>query len=138
MASRRHTLPQSPVSTRIDTSVVSEPQRAPTNIHLLHWNELPSWQRDNHHIIKHYRPASGSYHTSCQSLFYLHNESVNIHTHLLGAFLFLSVSFSIYLFNYRSVANADICAFACFFLGAVSSPLFDIVNCLLVSSPRSP
>lgn len=86
---------------------------------LLRWNELPSWLKDNHYIRAHYRPASNSYFRSFQSLFYLHNESVNIHSHLLGAFLFLFISFTVYAFEVHSVSAADIAAFGCFFLGAV-------------------
>src|ERR1700742_3578432 len=52
---------------------------------LLHWDELPLWQRDNHHIHTGYRPASNSFAVSFHSLTYVHNETVNIYTHLLPA-----------------------------------------------------
>lgn len=115
--------PLSPTSPTIDTAV--KPQFPPTPTTpglplLLKWTDLPSWQQDNHYILGHYRPASNSYLGSFQSLFYLHNESVNIHTHLLGAFLFFFMSFSIYAFDTRSITTQDIVAFACFFAGAVS------------------
>ena len=87
---------------------------------LLRWNELPPWLKDNQYIRAHYRPASNSYSRSFQSLFNLHNESVNIHSHLLGAFIFVFISISVYAFELHSVSTADILAFGCFFLGAVT------------------
>ena len=87
---------------------------------LLKWADLPSWQQDNHYILTHYRPATYSFMGCFQSLFYLHNESVNIHSHLLGAFIFLFIALSIYTFEQQILTGADIIAFGCFFLGAVT------------------
>jgi adiponectin receptor len=98
---------------------VPDPQRDINKPPLLSWKALPEWQRDNSYILSYYRPASYSYNRSFQSLFYLHNESVNIHSHLLGALIFLFTSFSVYVFRAYPVSAADIVAFACFFLGAV-------------------
>lgn len=101
-------------------SVLAPPSQASTaDPFLLRWNELPPWRQDNEFILAHYRPASYSYFRSFQSLFYMHNESVNIHTHLLGSFLFFFTSFTIYAFEVRSVSIADIYAFGCFFMGVV-------------------
>lgn len=85
------------------------------------WHDLQSWQQDNHYLHTGYRPASNSYTKSVASLGYLHNESVNIYTHLLGAIAF-TVS-GIWLCRalgsrYASASKADGFAFACFFLGA--------------------
>lgn len=98
---------------------VPQPQRDLNKPPLLSWNALPEWQRDNAYILKYYRPASYSYYRCLQSLFYLHNESVNIHSHLLGAFLFLFMSFSVYAFRAYPVSLADLIVFGCFFMGAV-------------------
>ncbi|GAB7335560.1 hypothetical protein MBLNU13_g07898t2 [Cladosporium sp. NU13] len=51
------------------------------------WSDLPAWLQDNQHIHSGYRPASNSYRKSFASLTHLHNESVNIYTHLVGAVL---------------------------------------------------
>ena len=93
--------------------------RPPTGPFLLRWADLPEWQKDNHYILAHYRPATYSYMGCFQSLFYLHNESVNIHSHLLGAFVFLFIALSVYTFEEHGVRVADVIAFGCFFLGAV-------------------
>ena len=87
---------------------------------LLKWADLPAWQQDNHYILTHYRPATYTYIGCFQSLFYLHNESVNIHSHLLGAFVFLFIALSVYTFEQQAVTVADMMAFGCFFLGAVT------------------
>lgn len=88
---------------------------------LLLWDELASWRQDNSHIHGSYRPTSSSFVGSFSSLFYLHNESVNIYSHLLGA-IFLSIS-SIILYHtfeprYPSASQDDMLAFVCFFAGA--------------------
>ena len=113
----------------VDIVKASKIREAP-QIRLLSWEDLPHWRRDNHYILKSYRRTSYSYFESFGSLFYLHNEFFNIHSHLSAAFLFLF--FAVYF--YLSLANllapfgvststsplgADILAFASFFTGAV-------------------
>lgn len=98
---------------------IRPPAGPPTGPPLLKWADLQEWQKDNHYIFSHYRPATYSYIGCFQSLFYLHNESVNIHSHLLGAFVFLFTALSVYTFEKHSVRAADVAAFGCFFLGAI-------------------
>ena len=93
--------------------------RPPAGPFLLKFDELPPWQQDNHYILTKYRPESNSYFKCFQSLLYLHNESVNIHSHLLGAFLFYFTSLSLYAFERYNVSTADVLAFSFFFVGAV-------------------
>ncbi|KAI1143389.1 HlyIII-domain-containing protein [Hypoxylon sp. FL0543] len=86
------------------------------------WDDLPSWRRDNHFIVTGYRPDSNSYWRSFTSLFYVHNESVNIWTHLLGALSFPIVGTWLYhviVPRYASANSSDVLVFACFFAGAV-------------------
>ncbi|CAK7270350.1 hypothetical protein SEPCBS119000_004043 [Sporothrix epigloea] len=52
---------------------------------LLRWDDLPDWRRDNAYILTGYRPTSHSYMASLGSVLGIHNESVNIWTHLAGA-----------------------------------------------------
>ena len=86
---------------------------------LVTYDELPAWRQDNHFILTHYRPTSNSFFTSFQSLFQLHNESVNIHSHLSGAWVFLFVAPSLYAFERQLVTWADAIAFLFFFSSAV-------------------
>lgn len=119
MISRRQ-IPIGKRSTSYGSVLVPLSPISTTDPFLLRWNELPSWMQDNNEfILAHYRPPSYSYFRSFQSLFYLHNETVNIHTHLLGSFLLFFTSFTVYAFEVHSVSVADICVFGCFFLGAV-------------------
>jgi adiponectin receptor len=85
------------------------------------WNDLPSWLQDNHFIRTGYRPASNSFQKSFASLGYLHNESVNIYSHLLGAILFSISAVLLYIAikpRYGTATSSDILAFGCFFTGA--------------------
>ncbi|KAM5354491.1 hypothetical protein ACJ41O_001138 [Fusarium nematophilum] len=89
---------------------------------LILWDDLPAWRRDNAFIRSGYRQSHGSYAHSLRSLFYLHNESVNIWSHLLGAAVFLiSAGYvdRVVRPRYASASGADVFAFACFFGGAV-------------------
>lgn len=88
---------------------------------LLHWDDLPHWQRDNRHIHTGYRPASSSFLASFQSLGYIHNETVNIYSHLLPALLAVPGAWKLFdalAPRYQTAADEDIAAFACFFAGA--------------------
>ncbi|KAF6239124.1 hypothetical protein HO173_002996 [Letharia columbiana] len=99
-----------------DTAFRSRPV---TNF-LLNYDELPAWRQDNHFILTHYRPTSNSVFTSFQSLFQLHNESVNIHSHLSAAWIFFFIALSLYAFERHAVTSADTIAFLFFFSGAVT------------------
>ncbi|KAI8372253.1 hemolysin-III related-domain-containing protein [Choanephora cucurbitarum] len=56
---------------------------------ILSWHEIPSWMQDNVFITDGYRRQTNSYVECLKSLFYLHNESVNIWSHLLAFMLFV-------------------------------------------------
>ncbi|KAL1583124.1 hypothetical protein WHR41_08258 [Cladosporium halotolerans] len=86
------------------------------------WRDLAPWQQDNQHIHSGYRPASNSYSRSFASLSHLHNESVNIYTHLVGALLALLAGVYVYGSvkpRYALATGEDVRVFACFFGGAV-------------------
>lgn len=86
------------------------------------WEHLASWQQDNHYIHSGYRAASNSFKDSIASLGYLHNETVNIWTHLLGSLAFAAGSVFLWhslLPRYEEASTTDVKVFACFFLGAV-------------------
>ncbi|KAH7021614.1 hemolysin-III related-domain-containing protein [Microdochium trichocladiopsis] len=58
---------------------------------LLSFDEMPEWfQHENNQWILHgYRPISGSFRASFRSWWYIHNETVNIYSHLVPAVVFL-------------------------------------------------
>lgn len=87
------------------------------------WEKLPSWQQDNRFIVSGYRSASGSYRKSAASLGYLHNETINIYTHLLGSIAFAIGGFVLWstiATRYKTATSEDVYVFSCFFLGAVT------------------
>lgn len=56
---------------------------------LLSYDEIPGWYQDNQYIWGGYRPVSNSTKSCLRSWFRLHNEFVNIHSHLWSAVAFL-------------------------------------------------
>ncbi|KAJ5455011.1 hemolysin-III related-domain-containing protein [Penicillium desertorum] len=88
----------------------------------LQWDQLPSWQRDNQYILSGYRTSSNSFIKSFASLIYLHNESVNIYSHLIPAVILSFFGISLYKAlarRYTSDSTADTMALGCFLLGTV-------------------
>jgi len=64
---------------------------------LLHYSHLPQWMQDNEYIHAHYRPQMSSALDCIRSgLFHLHNETVNIWSHVLGALLFIGLIIFVY------------------------------------------
>ena len=87
-----------------------------------HWNDTPQWMQDNRYIHSGYRPQSNSYAKSASSLTHLHNESVNIWTHVVGAVLAAVAAFILYgnvRPRFRMANRDDVMAFSCYFLGAI-------------------
>lgn len=90
---------------------------------LVLWADLAPWQCDNHYIHTGYRRASSSFRASLASLRYLHNETVNIYTHLLGAVLFVLTGLVLHKTlkpRYETASAGDALAFGAFFAGAAS------------------
>ncbi|BGP52915.1 hypothetical protein JCM8202_003997 [Rhodotorula sphaerocarpa] len=52
---------------------------------LLRHDQLEPWMRDNHWIVRGYRPVNRSYCKCMRTIFQGHNETVNIWTHMLGS-----------------------------------------------------
>jgi len=57
---------------------------------LLSFDDIPEWYQDSKYILHGYRPESNSAHSCLASWIYLHNETVNIFSHLLPAIFFLA------------------------------------------------
>ncbi|KAF2021580.1 hypothetical protein BU24DRAFT_334127, partial [Aaosphaeria arxii CBS 175.79] len=60
---------------------------SPAPLVLRTFSELPKWYQDNPHILTNYRPVSSSYNACISSLLHLHNETLNIYTHLIPALI---------------------------------------------------
>jgi adiponectin receptor len=90
---------------------------------ILLWDEISPWQQDNHYIRSGYRAQSNSYSKSWKSLGYIHNETVNIYTHLVGAILAAISSVVLYTVlapRYSTASREDVLVFGCYFAGAVA------------------
>ncbi|KAE9381687.1 hemolysin-III channel protein-like protein Izh2 [Stipitochalara longipes BDJ] len=86
------------------------------------WGQLEIWQQeDNHFIESGYRAASGSLKECLNSWTYIHNETVNIYTHLLGAAIFLALPLVLFKKEipprYDTASKADIVVCLIYFLG---------------------
>ncbi|KAF4550947.1 hemolysin-III-like protein 2 [Elsinoe fawcettii] len=117
-----HPMPPPTQPSSSSTSFFSRPK-------LLDYAHLPPWRHDNAFILSSYRPQAFSHRASLPSLFYLHNESCNIWSHLLGLAFFASfgVTFLASLSaTYPSATDGDWWAFAAFFGG--------VCTCLAASS----
>ncbi|PMD40096.1 hemolysin-III channel protein-like protein Izh2 [Hyaloscypha variabilis F] len=83
------------------------------------WGELD--REDNHFIESGYRAASGSLEECLYSWTYIHNETVNIYTHLLGAAIFLALPLVLFKKEipprYALASKADIVVCLIYFLG---------------------
>jgi len=117
MSVRQRRLP----ATKVLADSAKNVERKIENALTVLWDDLPSWQQDNHYIHSGYRPQSFSFQKSFASLGYLHNESVNIYSHFLGAVAFSIAGVVLYTQikpRYETAAMSDVWAFACFFAGA--------------------
>jgi adiponectin receptor len=107
---------------------------------LVQWDEVPHWQQDNHHIRSSYRRPTGSFRRSFSSLLFLHNESVNIYTHLIPALGILPGALVLYQTlqpRYERATKSDVIAFSCFFLGAaICLSMSAIYHTISNHSPR--
>ncbi len=61
---------------------------------ILHsFDNMPDWTKDNEFILQYYRAPDHTMFEAFKSIFYLHNESINIWTHLGGAVLLLALGY---------------------------------------------
>lgn len=121
-----------PIPTRQEETKQSEEKPKPEIVAeslLMSWNELEDWQKDNSFIVRGYRKLSGSYAASLSSVFAVHNQTCNIHSHLWGLFIFALGAFDLWRklpVQYSSFSTGDKIAFSCYFAG--------VFTCLSLSS----
>ncbi|KAH6851497.1 hemolysin-III related-domain-containing protein [Alternaria rosae] len=94
-----------------------------------------SMDRDNEYILSGYRAISKSYQQSLRSILGIHNETVNIFSHLIGSVLFFALPIPVYYSlqpRYDTAATADVVVFSTFFFGVAIcfalSATFHVVN----------
>ncbi|KAL7923828.1 mPR-like GPCR protein [Trichoderma austrokoningii] len=114
---------------RGDNSIISSPRilssiPSADKAHkvLLSFDELPRWHQDNEYIRHGYRPISGSARLSFRSWSYLHNESINIYSHLIPAIVFLLGEWFILQYlssRYSNITSVDFFIISFFLLTAV-------------------
>jgi adiponectin receptor len=89
---------------------------------LFTFDEVENWQRDNEYLCGKYRIMSGSYRECLHSLLYLHNQTGNIYSHLLGAIVFFTYAFHVYeriTTRYATADAYDLLAFGIFIGSAI-------------------
>ncbi|KAL3900830.1 MAG: hypothetical protein SGCHY_001052 [Lobulomycetales sp.] len=101
--------------------------------HTLELSQMPLWIADNRFILSGYRQICNSYSDCLLSLFYLHNEFVNIYSHGIGViFCILWWTLDEYS-KYASTTTSDRLALFCFLLGSAicmgCSTLFHLFCC---------
>src|ERR1700753_3343086 len=80
-----------------DTVQKSEMPNADDPWHtLITWDDLEHWRQDNHWIHGSYRKTANSYFRSYASIFQIHNETVNIWSHMIPALLSIPVAYLFY------------------------------------------
>lgn len=96
---------------------------------LCSFDDLPAWYKDNNFVIHGYRQVSNSVRICFESWFYLHNETVNIFSHLIPAVYFLAAQVLIFHYfevHYPKSSTVDRLVFAFFTL--------NVAACFLMSS----
>jgi adiponectin receptor len=72
----------------VNTSTMEAPTTRPTvEARTVTWYEISEWKRDNKYILSGYRPEKADYLEILTSLTFLHNETCNVYTYLVGALL---------------------------------------------------
>jgi adiponectin receptor len=87
------------------------------------YDEIPDWYKDNEYIRDKYRSWEKSYHYYIKSIFKLHNETVNIWTHLIGFFFYILLIFIynlVYFDYFENIYNKKNSIITNIYLGTAS------------------
>lgn len=104
----------------VNTSTMKPPATRPSaEARTVTWHEIPEWQRDNEYILSGYRPEKADYLEILDSLTFLHNDTCNVYTHMIGALLLplIAIAFMQVLSKPQlvNVSGADYVMFGIFF-----------------------
>eukprot|EP01135_Chromosphaera_perkinsii_P010930 Nk52_evm14s2284 gene=Nk52_evmTU14s2284 len=110
---------------------------------LLDFVELPHFLKDNDYIHSSYRGQLSSFTNCAKSLLYIHNETVNIYSHLFGFLIFFFLTIFSFCAGYVALDDLsklpwkDQLVFCAFFLGAMLCLMFStLFHTCFVHSPR--
>lgn len=95
--------------------------------HIWSWEDLPRWMQSDPYIRRGYRRQLDSFSACFQSIFYLHNESVNIWSHLLPTLVYLSVLLATdykILHNGVTLSTADNAVIQTYIAGSIACLTF--------------
>lgn len=100
-------------------AITREPYAASSTVRR---DEVTKWQQDNQYILSDYRKENADYLEILASLMFLHNETCNVYTHLVGAIALLPVAITTTLAlsqpQFVSISTTDYIMFAIFFFCA--------------------
>jgi Haemolysin-III related len=104
----------------VHTSTMDAPTTRPAaEARTVTWYEISEWQQDNKYILSGYRPENADYREIFTSLTFLHNETCNVYTHLVGAVLLplIATAFMRVLSepHFLNVSETDYVMFGIFF-----------------------
>ncbi|CAF2405481.1 unnamed protein product [Rotaria sp. Silwood2] len=104
--------------------------------YIAHWG-LPEWLGDNHFLLQKHRQPTNSVRECLISIASIHSETINIWTHLIGAFC-ISVTYILFLLdNYQQMDMSDIISFSVFFISAILCLTFSTLLHIFINySPR--
>ena len=97
--------------------------------HIWSWEDLPRWMQSDPYIRRGYRRQLDSFSACFQSIFYLHNESVNIWSHLLPTLVYLSVLLATdykILHNGVTLSTADNAVIQTYIAGSIACLTFSV------------
>jgi hypothetical protein len=73
---------------QVNMSTTNDPtKQSKAKARTVAWQKISEWQFDNKYILSGYRPEKVDYLDIFASLGFLHTETCNVYTHLLGALL---------------------------------------------------
>ncbi len=114
----------------LGTSIIMEPSSAvlTAKSRTLTWDEVSEWQRDNKYIRSGYRREKADFLEILTSLTFLHNETCNVYTHLIGALLLPLIAVAVIRGlsqpHFSLVSGKDYTMFGIFFWSAECCLLF--------------
>lgn len=108
---------------KISMSTTNDPidhmQPKADNTRTVTWQDISEWQFDNKYILRGYRPEKADYLAIFTSLTFLHNETCNVYTHLVGALLLPLISPIFFRFladpRFFNVSSMDYAMFSVYF-----------------------